>query len=1357
MKNTYTILGFFILILSFTIVGILNHSVERQYKLETPIASAGEITIITPENRTYQSPDSGFFPATYGFENDLVGSDPMEMNVFEGAGSVNVVENVGGHKRVIDMYDGVNNNHDELSDVIPLQTHGTVEFWIRSTDVTKANQFTLLDSNALGVYWQGIGWINLDGDNINYQDSTGWHVTSKTPYDNTWYHIKVEFECSTDSYQGLAQQTYRFYVDGEMFGDFSFKDNIDNVTQVYFFTRGEDYNYHCYVDALAYSWDSGYIIGDNQNEGLLLSYDNSTSLDWQGYSFDGQNIKTILGNKTIPMPVDGPHRIQVFGNNSIGVNYQSDLRHFYVGTLPENMEDWLYYREIDLSPSTPESNYQVKVKLYSLNFNYSKANPDGSDIRFLDQSQTLLSYWIEKWNDAGDSIVWVKVSTSGTSKIYMYYGNPVATSLSDGTKTFEFFDDFQGTSLNTSKWDTEIGNYCGISVSSGYVRLYSNAPNTFAEAAYFGFTDFYFNQGTHGWIHPSESITISLAEDTSWHTNEIRWTNLTSAPYYKNDVYVSEDTILEDTTLTVRFLAHSAYSGPGTPWGAWIWTDDNTLGQMGRGLRTKSWVDETGICDLRVDWVAVFKYSESNPSVTIGLEQRTGSYIIINAPIAYSLYGTTPPFFNINITDPDYNFTWYSLDGGSTNVYSNETSGIINQIEWDKQSNGTVSINFYANNSLGEQTHRGITVRKDILAPLITINTPTVDQVCGAIAPTFDLTIFEYKINTTWYTLDHGAINVSFSGSIGSIDQTEWAKKGGGTVTIRFYANDSLGNVDFSEVNVVKDLTSPVVSINSPDTFDLFGKSSPNFDITVTESNPDLMWYTLDSGATNVTFGGLTGAIDQTEWNKQGNGTVTIVFYARDEGKNEGYAEVIVRKEISDPIVLITDPLVDEVFGFIAPFFNVTVIEPDFDSMWYTLDDGINNVTATGFTGDISQTEWNKQSSGIVTIKFCANDTLGNKGYAEITIEKDVTDPTIQVNNPSDDDIFGDNVLSYDVSITEPNLDSMWYTLDNGATNIPIFSFTGTIDQIEWDKRGSGTVPIRFYANDTVGNIAYTEVLVTKDLIDPVVIIIFPIENDIFGADAPTYEISVTELNLDTMWYTLDNGLTNIPFSSLTGIISETEWDKKSSGDVTIKFYARDEAGNEDYAELIVGKDISIPLIVINIPEIGDTYGLQPPQYDLSVVEPNIDSMWYTLDNGITTTSFTEVTGTIDQTEWNKFGDGAVIIRFYVRDKGNNEAFAEVSVSKDLSTLTPDDPNPLPIIIPSIIIGVFALIGVTLIVYRKRIFSRNKGRRVSPKKPRKDKSKALGSSPMMFCQFCGAKLQKPSKFCIHCGVPLNGN
>ena len=88
---------------------------------------------------------------------------------------------------------------------------------------------------------------------------------------------------------------------------------------------------------------------------------------------------------------------------------------------------------------------------------------DGGDLRFTDSDGvTLLPYWIEKWNPRGTSIIWVKVPkipANGEKKIYLYYGNPKATSRSNGGEVFEFFDDFQKLSTHTWGITSESKSY----------------------------------------------------------------------------------------------------------------------------------------------------------------------------------------------------------------------------------------------------------------------------------------------------------------------------------------------------------------------------------------------------------------------------------------------------------------------------------------------------------------------------------------------------------------------------------------------------------------------------------------------------------------------------------------------------------------------------------------------------------------------------------------------------------------------------------------------------------------------------------------------------------------------------------
>jgi hypothetical protein len=92
--------------------------------------------------------------------------------------------------------------------------------------------------------------------------------------------------------------------------------------------------------------------------------------------------------------------------------------------------------------TTNTTNLQVRVVLTTTNFDYSKCNSDGSDIRFVennagDVSTQALTYWNESWNNAGTSVFWVKVATSGLNTIYLRYGNNEATTQSNIDTTME--------------------------------------------------------------------------------------------------------------------------------------------------------------------------------------------------------------------------------------------------------------------------------------------------------------------------------------------------------------------------------------------------------------------------------------------------------------------------------------------------------------------------------------------------------------------------------------------------------------------------------------------------------------------------------------------------------------------------------------------------------------------------------------------------------------------------------------------------------------------------------------------------------------------------------------------------------
>jgi predicted outer membrane repeat protein len=133
------------------------------------------------------------------------------------------------------------------------------------------------------------------------------------------------------------------------------------------------------------------------------------------------------------------------------------------------------------NPGAALTGYQVKV-----NLNYDPdMRVDFSDLRFADDSNTELPYWIETYTASSTAVVWVKVpNIASTTTIYLYYGNPSAESSSNGSNTFEFFDDFS--TYDTSKWPSPQPSYAVVS-NGELVLSASNGQNDyFTSSSQFG-------------------------------------------------------------------------------------------------------------------------------------------------------------------------------------------------------------------------------------------------------------------------------------------------------------------------------------------------------------------------------------------------------------------------------------------------------------------------------------------------------------------------------------------------------------------------------------------------------------------------------------------------------------------------------------------------------------------------------------------------------------------------------------------------------------------------------------------------------------------------------------------------------
>ena len=183
----------------------------------------------------------------------------------------------------------------------------------------------------------------------------------------------------------------------------------------------------------------------------------------------------------------------------------------------------------------------------------------------------------------------------------------------------------------------------------------------------------------------------------------------------------------------------------------------------------------------------------------------------------------------------------------------------------------------------------------------------------------------------------------------------------------------------------------------------------------------------------------------------------------------------------SPPVIIINSPYNNYVRGTNAPTYDVTITDDYFYEMWYTLDGGLHNYTFIEFTGTIEQSAWDSLVDGSTTLTFYASDMPGNIGSIDVIIVKDTTGPVIVITSPFSEAEFGVNAPAFIIIVTDDHLDSIWYSFEGSLINYTITTNT-TIDQTAWAFLPGGSITITFYANDTLGNLSFEEVTITKSI-----------------------------------------------------------------------------------------------------------------------------------------------------------------------------------------------------------------------------------------------------------------------------------
>ena len=445
--------------------------------------------------------------------------------------------------------------------------------------------------NVIFVGYAGLGWPTLNALNATSNGSGDFGICKVTSSGNQvlWATylggsgLDVATSIAADSYDSLCITGYSNSNDFPTLDgyDDSINGGTDAVvvqinelgTALYFSTyiggSSDDLATELAVDSYDYIYVTG--VTSSSDFPMVRAYNDTyggvSDCFFSKLNPSGDNLtySTFLGGSGEEQAFD--ITLDDLGNSFI-TGYSDSSNFASVILLPSTswLSGWSYRKahQIDAG-SGAGSGYQMRFVANYLGsgpdtgenvFCDSKCNPDFSDIRFTDDDMTTeLSYWMDEMVLGSYAIFWVKINddldTSQT--IYMYYGNPSATTESNGESTFRFFDDFEGTSLDISKWIVEtIGSQCTYEVVNGELHVdmqstSSYANNGFVFNARENFVEDDFHLHVEGrwasldYIRGGANIMAPLLRDTANDTTALT-VNL------RGSYYLVTRTLLDGTT-----------------------------------------------------------------------------------------------------------------------------------------------------------------------------------------------------------------------------------------------------------------------------------------------------------------------------------------------------------------------------------------------------------------------------------------------------------------------------------------------------------------------------------------------------------------------------------------------------------------------------------------------------------------------------------------------------------------------------------------------------------------------------------------------------------------------------------------
>jgi len=751
---------------------------------------------------------------------------------------------------------------------------------------------------------------------------------------------------------------------------------------------------------------------------------------------------------------------------------------------------------------------------------------------------------------------------------------PSATSPPDGA-SYTFGD---WTNNNVKVTLTAYDAIAGVNVLS-YPIYCVDTTNTCTPSTYISSGVTISTQGT-SYIRYASNDTLGNSEVITSKTLNID----TGYPdlYIKNPLNGSNSS---DTGLDIKYTTNDTVSSGS----CWYSSNDgvtNTSQTCGTNITSPTWSEGSNTIIL---WVNDSANNVNKSEVTFTIDTIYPSLSIVS-PLNLSTSSDNTLDIKYNFTELHPSNCWYSNDTYNTNTTLTNCGTNITDLVWsDDVHNVTIWINDSASNIASNFVRFTI----DSAVPEIYIKTPinatnTTDNTLNINYTVFD----SVGLSSCWWTNDTGITNYTQSCSL-NITTAKWAE---GQSTVFIYVNDSLNNLNFSEVTFQIDTTSPSINLYTPSDAEEFGFNtliSVNYTAYDTGVGVSTCWFNIDDGANTTIANCLNSTFDTSEANHN------ITLYVNDSLNNVNKVKNAFTVSLTAPAITLDSPLDNKILNSNTNYFNFTATDTNGISVCYLYTNISGsyqiNDTFDSVTSGVQVNTIKNISDGVYFWSVWCNDTVNNGRFANTnyTFRIDGTYPLISytVNTKVNATNTTKTFIYIETSVTEVNPINITYTLfnKNGVVNITTKSMTDQTSNVSinftslLDGIYDYNVSIRDIANNN--NVTETRTI-TLDDTPPTITLLNPVAKNYGNNDSMAINLTVTDnlIGLDECWYYIRNSSGSTVKSTETLVSCRNDTFTLPGGDIdyTLYVFAKDNLTNTQSTSVTFGIRTISPVVVLS-------------------------------------------------------------------------------------------------------------------------------------------------------------------------------